>query len=144
MKKTMITTIFLSTALAVNAQSDSQWRLTPDNVMELLRAVGVILVLYLIGRFILNFTRQILDYRLKHKMIDKGVPDQIIAQLALAGKKDNRLAALQWAFILAGIGLGLLLIGFFPPLGLHSLMIMCFCISLSFLLYYYFTRSQPL
>jgi len=144
MKKTMITTILVSAARVANAQSDRQWRLTPDNVMELARAAGVILVLYMVGRFVLNFTRQILDYRLKHKMIDKGVPDQIIAQLTLAGKKDNRLAALQWAFILAGIGLGLLLIAFFPPLGLHSLMIMSFCISLSFLLYYYFTRSQPL
>ena len=144
MKRTTITTILVAAAIAVNAQTGSQWTLKQDNIMELARIAGAILVLFLIGCFILYFTRQLLDYRIKNKMIDKGVPDQIIAQVALAVKKDNRAAALKWTFILAGIGLGLLLIGFFPPLGLHSLMIMTFCISLSFLLYYYFTRNQQL
>lgn len=141
MKKTTITTLLIAVSVAANAQSGTSWNLGPNNVMELMRGASAILVLVLVGAFILYFTRQLLDYRLKNKMIDNGVPEQIIAQISIAGKKDNRVASLKWFLILAGVGLGLLLVGFFPPLGLHSLMIMAFCISLSFYLYYHFTRK---
>jgi len=92
--------------------------------------------------FIINIMKRIFEHRLKNKIVDKGISENI-AQSILATQKpeDNRYANVKWFAILAGIGLGLTGVNYTQPLGFHSLAIMAFSISLSFLGYYLFTRS---
>ena len=80
------------------------------------------------------------DFRLKSKIVEKGVPDKVAEQLLHADHKDAKSQAIKWFLILAGIGLGLTIIDLTLPIGIHSVAIMAFSISLGFLGYYFFIK----
>jgi len=109
---------------------------------EILQVAAAIFVVGMFMYFIIDILRRIFEHRLKNKIVDKGISENI-AQSILATQKpeDNRYANVKWFAILAGIGLGLMIVNYTQPLGFHSLAIMAFSISLSFLGYYFFTRS---
>ena len=109
---------------------------------EILQVAAAIFVVGMFMYFIIDVLRRIFEHRLKNKIVDKGISENI-AQSILATQKpeDNRYANVKWFAILAGIGLGLMVVNYTQPLGFHSLAIMAFSISLSFLGYYFFTRS---
>jgi len=109
---------------------------------EILQVAAAIFVVGMFMYFIIDILRRIFEHRLKNKIVDKGISENI-AQSILATQKpgDNRFANVKWFAILAGIGLGLMVVNYTQPLGFHSLAIMAFSISLSFLGYYFFTRS---
>ena len=125
-------------SFSVNAQGDLDMEFRP----EVFRGVAAILVVGMFMYFIINIIKRIFEHRLKNKIVDKGISENI-AQSILATQKpeDNRYANVKWFAILAGIGLGLTGVNYTQPLGFHSLAIMAFSISLSFLGYYFFTRS---
>jgi len=110
-----------------------------DEIFEVSAAIFVVgMFMY----FIINMMKRILEYRLKNKIVEKGISENI-AQSILETKstEDNRNANIRWFSILAGIGVGLTGVNFTKPFGFHSLAIMAFSISLSFLGYYFFTRN---
>jgi drug/metabolite transporter (DMT)-like permease len=109
---------------------------------EILQVAAAIFVVGMFMYFIIDIIRRIFEHRLKNKIVDKGISENI-AQSILATQKpgDNRYANVKWFAILAGIGLGLTFVNYTQPIGFHSLAIMAFSISLSFLGYYLFTRS---
>jgi len=123
---------------SVNAQGDLEMEFRP----EVFRGVAAIFVVGMFMYFIINIMKRIFEYRLKNKIVDKGISENI-AQSILATQipEDNKYANVKWFAILAGIGLGLTGVNYTQPLGFHSLAIMAFSISLSFLGYYLFTRS---
>ena len=86
--------------------------------------------------------KRILEHRLKNKIVDKGISENM-AQSILATRptEDNKNANIKWFAILAGIGLGLMGVTLTRPFGFHSLAIMAFSISFSFLGYYFFIRN---
>ena len=112
-----------------------------ETMMSILAGGAAILVLYMVGSFVMYMTKNFLDYRLKSKMVERGAPDSVLLQFDQAARKERKHIAIKSAIMLAGIGVALIFITIFPPLGIHSLMIMIFCISLSFLAYYYFIRK---
>jgi len=138
MKKaiTIIAAGFVS--FSVNAQGDLDMEFRP----EVFRSVAAIFVVGMFMYFIINIMKRIFEHRLKNKIVDKGISENI-AQSILASQttEDNKYANVKWFAILAGIGLGLTGVNYTQPLGFHSLAIMAFSISLSFLGYYLFTRS---
>lgn len=101
-----------------------------------------ILVLGLVLIFILTMLRRVLEHRIKNRIIEKGIPESIALSVLQTNPKEDRNANLKWAMILAGFGLGLSLIHFTQPLGIHSLAILSFCISASFLGYFFFIKSS--
>ena len=110
---------------------------------EILQVAAAIFVVGMFMYFIIDIIRRIFEHRLKNKIVDKGISENI-AQSILATQKpeDNRYANVKWFAILAGIGLGLTGVNYTQPIGFHSLAIMAFSISFSFLGYYFFTRSK--
>ena len=87
--------------------------------------------------------KRIFEHRLKNKIVDKGISDNIAQSiLATHTPEDNKYANVKWFAILAGIGIGLTGVNYTQPLGFHSLAIMAFSISLSFLGFYLFTRNR--
>ncbi|HMG66584.1 MAG TPA: hypothetical protein VK588_02825, partial [Chitinophagaceae bacterium] len=57
-------------------------------------------------------------------------------------KKGNQNYTLQWFFMLAAIGVGLVLVKIIQPFGLHSLAILAFSIAAGFGSYYYFSKER--
>ncbi|HMK17729.1 MAG TPA: hypothetical protein VK492_06020 [Chitinophagaceae bacterium] len=138
MKKVITIIVAGLVSFTVNAQGDFDMEFRP----EVFRSVAAIFVVGMFMYFIINMMKRIFEHRLKNKIVDKGISENI-AQSILATQKpeDNRYANVKWFAILAGIGLGLTGVNYTQPLGFHSLAIMAFSISLSFLGYYLFTRN---
>jgi multisubunit Na+/H+ antiporter MnhB subunit len=136
MKKIITITIGLLTAYGAAAQRETQL-----NSMEIFRGVLAAIVLILFMVFIMNILKNMLAHRLKNKIVDKGVPENIVSSILQPTVKDERHTIIKWFFILAGLGLGFLVVNYTLPMGFHSLAIMCFSISLSFLGYHIFTKK---
>jgi len=110
---------------------------------EVLQVAAAIFVVGMFMYFIINVMKKIFEYRLKNKIVDKGISENI-AQSILETKttEESKYANFKWFVILAGTGIGLSGAELSRPLGIHSLAIMAFSISLSFLGYYFFTRNS--
>jgi cobalamin synthase len=143
MKQVIIIATVLLLPLGVNASHDRTLQEIADIPLGVIGIPAVILALYLILTFILTFAKSIMDNRLKARMIEKGVSDKVVEQLLHPDDKDVKGQAMKSFLLLTGIGVGLTIIYFFLPIGIHSIAIMSFSIALSFLAYYYFlSRSE--
>ena len=137
MKKLMTVSAAILICFAANANGNA---LVIDEPM--LQVFAAIFVVGMFMYFIINVLKRILEHRLKNKIIDKGISENIAQSiLETKVKEDSRHMNIKWFAILAGIGIGLLSVYYTEPLGIHSLAIMAFSISLSFLGYYFFTRN---
>jgi hypothetical protein len=138
----LVTTILIAFSLKAQGEDNND----PFRNMEFLRmflsATAIVLSIYFVATFLISLIRLFLDYKLKIKMMDKGVHESIVSQFLQPQKKDSRATAAKWAIIVAGIGLGFALMMMFPPFGIHSVMLMSFCLSLSFLFYYQFSKKS--
>jgi hypothetical protein len=92
--------------------------------------------------FILTIMKRIVDFRLKSKIVEKGIPENIVSSILQTNPKEDRNINIKWFAILAGLGAAFVIIKFTLPLGIHSLAIMAFCIAASFLGYFFFIRSS--
>lgn len=100
-----------------------------------------VLLIGILFYFLISLIKFALEYRLKNKMIEKGLTEHLSHNLfASNNKKDD---AIKAAILLSGIGLGLLLSYFTAPLHIHSLAIMAFSIAGSYWAYFlYLKRSN--
>lgn len=144
MKKIIIASLIFFTPVFLYAQDQLQLgngRFIPN---EYFRIAATVVVLYLVISFILAITRSILDFRLKSKMVDRGVSEKVAEQFLQPQNRDAKAQAMKAFLILAGLGLGLSIINLTTPIGIHSFAIITFTISLSFLAYFFFIRkTQP-
>ena len=141
MKK--ITTIAIATlsTVAVNAQDNH----TPQALMidtKVFDVCAAIFVVALFMIFILTIMKRILEYRLKNKIVDKGIPENIASSILQTNSRESRHINIKWFALLAGVGAGLTIVNYTLPLGIHSLAIMTFSISLSFLGYFFYLRQS--
>ena len=137
MKK--ISSILLATSVCFAANAHDNAMQLNEDVFEVSAAIFVVgMFMY----FIINIMKRIFEHRLKNKIVDKGISENIAQSiLETRAREDDRQANIKWFAILAGIGLGLTGVNYTQPLGFHSLAIMAFSISLSFLGYYFFTKN---
>lgn len=140
MKKIIFAILILAASLPVAAQ-DVSFGVGTLN-METVRIIATIVVLILIMSFILNMFKKIFDYRLKNKIVDRGVPQEAAASILRTEEVDNKNAPVKWFALLAGLGLGLTIVNYTLPLGIHSLAIMSFCVAFSFLGYFVFLKRS--
>jgi hypothetical protein len=136
MKRTLTTIAILLSAIAAHAQGDRLY-IEP----ELLRIIATIVMISLFMYFILTIIRRVFEYRLKNKIVDKGISENIASSILETKNSENKNINFKWFAILAGVGIGLAIANYTRPLGLHSLAIISFSISLSFLAYYLFVRQ---
>jgi hypothetical protein len=109
---------------------------------EMFQIAATIFVVGMFMYFIINIMKRIFEHRLKNKIVDKGISENIAHSiLETKTTEDNKYANVKWFAILAGIGMGLTGVNYTQPLGFHSLALMAFSISLSFLGYYLFIRN---
>jgi hypothetical protein len=136
MKKSLVIVALLFTALAANAQ-DGQLM---DR--EMMRVVAVLTVMVLIIVFILTFLRYILESRLKHRIIDKGITENLATSILQNTKKDDKLQTIKWACLLASTGAGLMAVYYTLPMDVHSFAIMAFSTSIGYMGYYFFLKQS--
>jgi hypothetical protein len=134
MKKIISTVIVLHAIIAANAQGSNGYN---EDVFEVSAAIFVVLAFMF---FILAFLKSILEHRLKNKIVDKGVPENVVSSILQSSTGEEKHRNIKWFAILAGVGAGLLIVYYTQPLDIHSLAIMAFSISLSFLGYYLFLK----
>lgn len=111
-------------------------------IFDIINISAIILVVYLVSSFILQIIRQNFEFRIKNKLIEKGVEEPIVRQMVQPPKKDQQHLVLQWFFVLAGIAVGFTLMQFTRPFGLHSLAIMAFSIAAGFGGYFLATKKS--
>ena len=146
MKKTLVLLLAITAyAVAQAQQTQGEFSALKDSsfMFDLMHALTALSGFTLLSVTILTFVRYILDNRLKSKLIEKGASENIVSQLLQPMNKESKTQTIKWFIIFAGIGLGLGLVDIFQPLGIHSLAIMAFTLSGSFLGYYFFiSRSE--
>jgi drug/metabolite transporter (DMT)-like permease len=141
MKKILAITSTSLLGYTVSAQDNGSHVYLQYN-SDMFEICATIFVVGMFMFFIINVMKRIFEHRLKNKIVDKGISENIAQSiLATQTPEDNKYANIKWFAILAGIGLGLTGVNYTQPLGFHSLAIMAFSISLSFLGYYLFTRN---
>ncbi|RPE08925.1 hypothetical protein EGT74_18070 [Chitinophaga lutea] len=86
--------------------------------------------------FLLALSRQFLDYRIKAKLTESGLPEPVITSLLRQDAHNGKLNMAKWAIIFAGIALACTIIYYTLPVGVHSLAILSACLSISFGAYF--------
>ena len=138
MKKIISIAAIIVTPILVNAQDTA----SDYNSMAVFNVVATIFVVGLFMFFILTIMKRIMDFRLKNKIVDKGIPENIISSILQPELKEGGNINVKWFAILASLGAALTIINFTQPLGIHSLAIMAFCIASGFLGYYFFIKKS--
>lgn len=138
MKKIISIVATITAPFVVNAQNINN----PGIDKEIFNACASIFVVGLFMIFILAILKRSMDYRLKNKIVEKGIPENIISSILQTNPKEDRNINIKWVAILTGLGVGLTIIYYTLPLGIHSLAIMAFCIAASFLAYFFFLRQS--
>lgn len=105
--------------------------------MEVFHVIAAIGFAAILLGFILAFSRQLLDYRIKNKLTESGLPEPIITSLLSQDAHTGKFNMAKWAIIFAGIALACTIIYYTLPLGMHSLAILSGCLSVSFGAYFF-------
>ena len=141
MKRILTITSASLLCFTVQAQGNDPYYFMQYN-RDIFEICAVIVVVGMFMFFIMAVMKKIFEHRLKNKIVDKGISENIAHSiLETKTSVDNKYANVKWFSILAGLGIGLTGVNYTQPLGFHSLAIMAFSISLSFLGYYLFIRN---
>lgn len=109
---------------------------------ETIHAIPILLLFILIAVFLVIVIKNILDYRFRIKMVEKGVSEHLAGQL-LSKPDQSRQATMKWAILLGGTGVGVWAVALNGGMNIYSLAIMLFALSGSFLAYYiYLVKSK--
>jgi hypothetical protein len=154
MKKIIATVIsFASSTILLAQDSEPKAPIAPqllndDNIHHSVsnnHVIQSLIPLFPIALFVfllIQITRFILDYRLKNKIIDRGISEQLansILQKSDINKKDD---SIKWASLLLCLSGGLIATYYTMPLNVHSLAIIAFSIGSSYLAYFFYLNKK--
>jgi hypothetical protein len=108
-----------------------------SSIESLLPIFAITLVVILV----IQVTRYILDHKLKNKIIDRSISEQLANSILEKGVADKKDDSIKWAFLLLGLSGGLTVSYYTMPLDLHSLAIIAFSLGLSYLAYFFYLRK---
>jgi Na+/H+ antiporter NhaD/arsenite permease-like protein len=84
--------------------------------------------------------RYFLEFRLKSKLIERGMAEQLSAYLFNKNDQEKQHEVIKLAILFCGVGAGLTLTYLTAPIDIHSLAIMAFSLGLSYLAYFFYLR----
>lgn len=138
----LLSLLSLSPSLGQSALADPhQQKIIGDKWIE----IGLpVLVIYLLVQSLLTVLKNNSDNRLKQMMIERGVSEETIREMMRTPAFDPPLQALKWALLLAGVGMGFLVIHyvFYPPTFASLAGILALYVSASFTVYYLIIRKR--
>lgn len=109
---------------------------------DMFNTIALILVLIIVLVFILTMAKRIFDNKIKNRIIDKGISEGQISTILRPGADEENYVNIKWFALMTGIGIGLTIVNYTIPLGIHSLAIMAFSIAFSFLGYHFFLQKK--
>lgn len=144
MKKLLILMLLLFASFEqsiaqINELSLSSQGLDQEDVFNV---TAQILVLIFLIIFILSLIRLFFENKIKNKILDKGISEAQISAILNASSGSGKYVNVKWFSLVFGIGLGLTLVNYTMPLGIHSLAIMAFCVAFSFLGFHFFLQKK--
>jgi hypothetical protein len=142
-----VTTINMKKISMIFLLSCSPFALLAQNsegevVREFLHIGAVLLAVYMLYSIIIVIIKTSLDHKLKSKMVEKGVSENVAEQFLRPRNTDITAQAFKWALMLAGAGVGLTLVYYTLPVDIHSIAIMAFSLAFSFLMYFLYLKKQ--
>ena len=137
MKKILITIAVFLGYFPLHAQNES-FPLRYGG--EIMRSIIIIIVMLLIMWFILSIISRYMDFRLKNKIIEKGITDHLANSLLQPTATDDKNVNIKWFALLMGVGTGLVTVNYTQPLGFHSIAFMAFALAFAYLGYYLFLK----
>jgi len=124
------------TASAQGGQSNT------EALRQLIVNGTVVIVIYLVSAFIIKAVKALHAYRLKNKILEKGVPDNIAERLLEPDKDETKHQAIKFFFILFNAAVGFFLVGFYNPPVMVMMAIMTMCLAFSFLAYFIYVKQS--
>ena len=112
------------------------------NPIQYIEPITPIIVIGLLVLLAIYLTKFILEYRLKNKIIDRGISEQLAASILEKNNSSKKDDSIKWVLLLTGIGTGLIVSYYTTPLNMHSLAIMAFSIASSYLGYFFYLKNQ--
>lgn len=109
---------------------------------DVYKAIALFFLLILIARFLLSMLKKLLDHKLKNKIIEKGMSEELAGFLLQTEDKSEKNNSIKWFLILLSTGIGLLITESFLPLGIHSIAIVAISISLGLLTYSFYLKTS--
>lgn len=107
--------------------------------------IGIILPILFIAFLVfmlISLVKYFLEFRLKNKLIEKGMSEQLSAYLLNNDDQEKQNDVIKLAILFCGIGTGLMTTYLTAPINIHSLAIMAFSLGLSYLAYFFYLRKQ--
>lgn len=154
MKKLFISTISFASSTIIFAQDSTAKIPTPpqlslnsnvDHSLNNNSSIESLIPLFaitLVVTLIIQVAKYILDYKLKNKIIDRGISEQLansVLQKSVADKKDD---SIKLSILLLGVSGGLTVSYYTMPLHIHSIAIMAFSAGLSYLVYFFYLQKK--
>jgi len=125
-------------SISVISQSNLNQEITePVNQTQI---IAPIIIVGLLIFLIISVTKYILEHRLKSKIVNRGISEQLSATILEKNNKNDE--AMKWAILLCGIAIGLTITYYTMPLHLHSLAIMALSIGMSYFAYFLYLKNQ--
>lgn len=145
MKKLLINTIVLLTTVTALAKEHftNGDKLNPVEPSPLEPIAGIILPILFIGFLVfmlITLIKYFLEFRLKNKLIERGMSEQLSAYLSNKNSKERQHDAMKLAILFCGVGAGLAVTYLTTPIDIHSIAIMVSSVGLSYLVYFFYLR----
>ncbi|WP_143166649.1 hypothetical protein [Pedobacter caeni] len=154
MKKLILSSMGFSSSIFVFAQEKtngvpaSSLPNLNQNIMESanqnlhIETIVSLIIIGLLVFFTISILKYILEHRLKNKIIERGISEQLSASILEKNGKNKYDEAMKLAILLCSIGVGLILTYCTMPLHIHSLAIMAFSIGAGYLGYFFYLKNQ--
>jgi uncharacterized membrane protein len=136
MKKSIINSL-IALPFTASAQGGGA---NADALRQLIINGTVVIVIYLVSSFIIKTLKALHAYRLKNKIVEKGVPDRVTEQLLQPEKDETKHQAMKFFFILFNAAIGFFLVGYYNPPVMTMMAIMSLCLAFSFLAYFIYIK----
>lgn len=138
MKKilSIISLAFLTAPASAQAMADTY--IDRDQI-----ALGVtVLLVALILAFLLELTRRYFQYRVKEKILESGVSEELAALLLQPDRRQNLQTCVKWLAIFLGMALGFTIVALTNLAPWAALAVLSLCLSGSFASYYLFLKKS--
>lgn len=144
--KTLFTIILiLLTTVQLIAQNDSlidskSHTAVSETTVPVSEMLLPMLFMAFLAFMLVSLVKYFFEYRLRNKLIERGMHEQLSAYLSNKNEQEKRNEAVKLAILFCGIGAGLIVVYFTTPVHIHSLAIMAFSLGLSYLAYFLYLR----
>jgi len=128
---------FAQNKLVTENKSNSVEPATIEPISQIL--LPILFITFLVFMLI-NLIKYFLEFRLKNKLIDRGMSEQLSAYLLNKNDQEKQDEVIKLAILFCGIGTGLIMTYLTAPIHIHSLAIMAFSLGLSYLAYFFYLR----